>query len=140
MKKQRKYTITITQTQAEVMNRALELYSRLKAGQLTELYFEFMNPAKSSRELFEVAAKDMKRSLWPDMEYNASKGIGQDTIESNGKGDIAWDMHEVLRHRLAWDKAGNPSQRDFKTMMGHDYDKPYSWSGHPLAEIKEVKT
>lgn len=140
MKKQRKYTITITQTQAEVMNRALELYSRLKAGQLSEIYFEFMDPKKSSRELFEVAAKVMKRSIWPDMEYNATKGVGQDTRDGNGKGDIAWDMHEVLRHRLAWDEAGNPPTRDFKTMMGHTYDNPTSWSGHPLAEMKEIKS
>lgn len=130
--------MVVNERQAEVIKQAVEFYSRIKAGQLQELWY-LCYSKDQDRQQFEKAATELKKCLFPDLQPSGSYGIGQDTRKGDGRGDVAWDIHEVVRHRLAWDRAGNPPVRDFSTMMGHDFDKPTSWSGEPLAEMTEIK-
>ncbi len=132
------YTLTLNEKQADVLNHALELFSRLKAGQLQELW-HLCATGKQDRQEFEDIASKLKTCLFPELTASGSHGVGQGTFHGDDRGDVAWDLHEVVRHRLAWSRAGNPSHRDYKKMLGHNYDKPTSWSGEPLAEMVEVK-
>lgn len=56
------------------------------------------------------------------------------------EGQLAWDLYQVIRHRLAWDRAGNPPVRDWKTMMTVDFDEPLKIGPEPLAGIKHEET
>jgi len=52
---------------------------------------------------------------------------------------LSWDLYQVVRHHLAWERAGNPSQRDFSSMMAVDYDRPAKRSVEPLMVIKTIQ-
>ncbi len=47
----------------------------------------------------------------------------------------AWDLLQVIRHRLAWDDAGNPPTRPSMQVM---YDVPLNSAGEPPAEIQAI--
>ena len=55
--------------------------------------------------------------------------------------DTLWDLHQVLRHRLAWDaayaagriKPGAP--RNWADMLSHDFDEPLRYGPEPLATV-----
>ena len=55
----------------------------------------------------------------------------------------AWDLHAVIRHRLAWDRAKaegvtDGTKREWPAMMQVSYDEPMKHSEEPLAKM-EVK-
>ena len=132
-----KYSLTVTKEQTQVMQTALEFFSRIKAGQLQELWYTCSN-GNADREHFEQIMRQMKLCLFPDIPLNASYGVGWSTENSDGSGDIAWDLNQVIRHRLSWDNVGNPSQRDWKTMIGVNFDEPMKFGKEPLAEIERI--
>jgi hypothetical protein len=74
--------------------------------------------------------------------YRSSLGIRNKDVSEASR--IAWDLYQVLRHRLAWDLAaaegivGNAdSQRKWPEMMQVHYDEPSRVSEQPLALIEK---
>jgi hypothetical protein len=55
---------------------------------------------------------------------------------------VSWDLHQVIRHRLAWDRAYRDGivkpgdARDWNQMMGVLYDEPLPMGDEPLAKIE----
>jgi hypothetical protein len=134
------YTLTVTEDQARAIQKACEFLARVRIGQVTEILTHLpfdkehwiIDKFKFSDQLNEM----FKPSC--GLSENSSYGVG--TFED---ADILFDIYEVIRHRLAWDKAENEKlvnesgQRDWVKMMTVDYDEPMHWSKtQPLPEIK----
>lgn len=120
-----KYRIDVNEEQAKIISLALDAFSRMEAGQL-ELVFG-MIPWKyyENLELAEPTLKELQLLLTGKQIGNL--GIGN--VSNSAR--IAYDLHQVIRHRLAWDNEPNGG-------MGVFFDPPKKWSDQPLAEIKLV--
>lgn len=89
------------------------------------------------RDIAAILQKHTKQNidLWNSYFSISSK-------EVNPAAQIAWDLQQVLRHRMSWDHAVREgivpsidSPRDWSKMMGVNYDKPFMASSEPLATI-----
>ena len=143
---ERKYTITVTERQARIISNACELMARIGIGQ----WPEFLNYLPGAMRL---NWNDMREELLPIMErhlkpvagnngWSSSLGVGSD--KSAPDTDEAFDLHAVIRHRLAWDRAVDNGitdgvTRNWDAMFGVDYDDPMRWGKEPLARIEAVK-
>jgi len=67
------------------------------------------------------------KKLLTGLKHNVNPGITM--VNNNAK--IAYDLHQVIRHRLAWDE--NP-EGDFWNVF---FDTPMQVSDQPLAEINK---
>ena len=121
-----KYTLTLTSRQAAEISSACEIVARLQMGQVD----------MALRELPGEQPKD----------YDALREI-QEMIErlvpaKIERGDsIAWDLYQVIRHRLSWDRAYESGQiekgerRNWSIMMGVNFDEPLKMGDEQLAVI-----
>ena len=129
-------SINLPESDADLLIRALDIYSRLRLGQwdkvtehASDVEFDPKPPAESTSSLWKVEDYT-KRHKYRDVlarwaaEYiafvpNGSFGIASDAVEDDAR--IAYDMKEVLRHRLSWDR--NPEGG-----WTVNFDKPMLWS------------
>lgn len=124
----KRYTLTMSAEQASVIIRALDLYSRIGIGQFEEVARVY----ETSRDLSFMQEEDLKTCL-----INAKVAAGHPKNGSFGihnivvsdKFRVAWDLQQVVRHRMAYDTRpeGNP--------MNVHFDTPYQCSKEPLATI-----
>ncbi|EWC39608.1 hypothetical protein [Stutzerimonas stutzeri] len=132
----RTYTITVTERQAAELQEACELLARIKIGQIDHA-IERLPGFYDRRDLEQVHAtrheiQRLANTLMPEATKRREDGV-------------AWDLYQVIRHRLSWDRAhdkgviqpGEP--RKWPEMMGVSYDEPLAMSGLPLATIKEIE-
>jgi hypothetical protein len=129
-------TLTINKEQARIMCEALELYSRLKHGQISELRSLFVDrwcePNGSFNWSSEYLFDELKRVIFPDLAKNASYGVGNKIYPESS---VAWDIMQVLRHRLAWDRL-KAEGRDQPEYWGVQYNPPMRFGSEPLAHIE----
>lgn len=143
------YLLRLTEEQAQTLVAACDLYSRIGIGQLEEIarlarmgvLAHKDNPdgaVADSLDMAEEALVTAKLHL-TGMPSNASFGIHSDKVRPTYK--IAWDLQQVIRHRLSWDRRGNPAKREWSgpdSMMGVNYDEPHASSGMPLAKMEKA--
>ena len=133
-----RYTLTINKEQARVIREALEVYSRLKHGQISDLRNLFMDrwcePNGSFNWSSEYLFDELKRVIFPDLEKNASYGVGNKVYPESS---VAWDVMQVLRHRLAWDRLKDEG-KDKPEHWGVHYNEPMRFGSEPLAHIEAV--
>ena len=133
------YNLKINEAQAQVLTDALEIYARLGMGQIYEI---LEHPdLRKQRDAFVI---DYCRALCENLRgaifglpignyYSISNREISDTNR------VAYDLVQVIRHRLVWDRAGNPPERDHKTMFGPIYDEPMHFSEEqPLPSIDRL--
>ena len=121
------YTLHLTQKQAAEISHACEILARLRMGQIDMALRELPldKPMEYEREKY---VSNYLRSLYRP---------GWRPIDG-----AAWDLYQVIRHRLAWDRAYaegivNPGEpRRWPEMMGVMYDKPMQVGDEPLAKIE----
>ncbi len=132
------YSLKLNADQAKVVQAALELYSRVGMGQLgyvlehPEIHKRL---AGSPREVAEQTLETAKQAIF-GMVHGQYHGIHSRELEDETAS--AWDLQQVIRHRLAWDQAGNPDHRDFRTMGGVRFDEPRRASTQPLARMNAL--
>jgi hypothetical protein len=124
----KKYTLTMSAKHAEILVRALDLYSRIGIGQFEEVARVY----ETSEDLTFEQEEDLKACL-----VNAKVAVGHPKNGSYGihnavvsdKFRAAWDLQQVVRHRMAYDARpeGNP--------MSVHFDTPFQCSKVPLATI-----
>lgn len=130
------YTLTINKEQARIICEALELYSRLKHGQIDELRNLFRDRWCAPNSQFnwdnEWIFAQLKAMIFPDLAFGAYYGVGSKIYPES---TVAWDVMQVLRHRLAWDrlKAEGKTEPEF---YGVQYNPPMRFGSEPLAEIR----
>jgi len=119
---------------------SLDMYSRMGMGQLwvieSELRVSGFFGGKKRSPKYEDVTQLVNRLTsvlygfpYPNMAY----GIHGREVPTECK--LAYDIQQVVRHRLAWDSVGNPPARDWSKMMGCSFDNPTNISGLPLITI-----
>ncbi len=132
----RKYSLVVNVEQARIICQALEIYSRLKHGQISELRELFRDrwcaPDSPFNWSTEPLLDSLKAVIFPDLEKNASYGVGNKVYPES---TVAWDIMQVLRHRLAWDRL-RAEGRDQPEYWGVQYNVPMRFGSEPLATIE----
>ena len=141
------YTLTLTEKQAETLMIASEVLARLGIGQFRDALGwlprreEF--PEGWHDEMAAIGRMLSRHMIGAVDGYQSSLGIHNDDVRPTPR--IAWDLYQVIRHRLAWDKAvaegvvdSPDAPRKWPAMLGVHYDEPMKSSAEPLAEIRRV--
>lgn len=137
-----KYHIELTEKQLQALNAACEVCARFKVGQPGIAVDMLAITDGAGRSINSYALEHQLDALIKPLmglDMNASFGAGQ-----FDDADVLFDLHEVLRHRLAWDKAvadgltlpGLP--RKWPEMMTVNYDEPMHWGTEPLATVTAI--
>jgi hypothetical protein len=133
------YIININEKQLNTLLPALDLYSRLYIGQ-TNMVDEYLRfncniPNKPYLEAGNIADKLLRK---PFFGFELGQSFGITNPEVNESARVAFDMIQVIRHRLSWDREGNPEKRNWTTMLGVVFDEPMRTSESDLIQIKRV--
>jgi len=136
------YNLKMNETHAQVLVDALEIYARLGMGQIEEilehpdLRTRIWGSRSALQEPCRRACKLLIKTVF-DLPANTYYSISsKDIFDSNR---VAYDLLQVIQHRLVWDRAGNPLGRDRKIMFGPIYDDPTHYSTkEPLPSIDRL--
>jgi len=126
-KKQRKYQVTLTETQLDAVQRGLEFYSRIAMGQFREISDKWMYGFDWPHEQTDYERETLHRlgHKFVDLPPNAYRGIAQcpDVVCT------AHDVYQVIRHRLSW---------DHEPKGGHtvNFNEPLKCGPQPLCKIR----
>lgn len=120
------YQVTLTREQLAFLSRASETCSRLVMGQM-DMALDWLRNREGKLVGDYELTKAVEALTRPaqGLAPNQSGGVGW-----HRSGDLLWDMHTTMRHRLAWDRAtsegiispGEP--RKWSEMAGVQYDDP----------------
>ena len=125
------YQIEVTEKQAQIISEATELYARIQAGQLGEVALYIPRSRLDHIQVVRDALREAELHF-TGMAPGAYFGITNSDIRDAAR--IAWDLSQVVRHRLAWDR--NP-EGDY---MSVHFDEPRNLSTtQALAEIRRVE-
>lgn len=125
------YILKITEDQAKIISKALDLYSRIFMGQFKEI-LDFQFGWKMELEDHEWCRKALQtvKRVATGLENNAYYGIFSEKISNKAR--AAYDIHQVIRNKLAWDNNPNGG-------ITVNFDKPINTSAMPLPDIKKVE-
>lgn len=132
-KSEMKYNLLLSDEQADVLVRALDLYSRIGIGQFEEVlnvYDRHLKLDLAQRETLRHLLTNAKMAV--GLPANGGPSIGnQEKVREEFR--VAWDIQQVVRHRLSHDRRpeGNPSNMNF--------DTPHHTSQLPLPGIERIK-
>lgn len=130
----RTYTLHLNAQQAAVISKACEVLARLGIGQFKDALeclptTEFCPPGW--HEDMEGISHILKKHTNITHGVGAYHSIGGHKTDERSK--IAWDVYQVVRHRLAWD--ANPEGNPMSVM----FDPPMKTSKEPLAFMEAAK-
>ena len=139
------YQLSLTKEQICVVMKAMEVFARLGIGQfhdaMESLPIDSERSNKWHEALLSIGEILERHTTCSVNGWTSSLSIGSDKTHRNAK--IAWEVYQVIRHRLAWEQAVErkftPSldgPRDWQTMMGCQYDSPSHISDTPLAILQ----
>jgi len=130
------YQLTITGTQGDVINRALDLYYRLMMGQLGEIAAVMRHRSMLRGDSFgaidwrrvDDLLAELKGIVFPTL-GSAFYGIASPEVPDEAK--KMCDLRDVIRHCIAWDR--NPEG-------GHttNFNDPMKHGSEPLAKMKRT--
>jgi len=128
------YQIRLNQKQLELIQKSLDLYSRLQCGQLKELSNNFSSPFQdrlndNNREEVTDCVNTIKTIIYPELSTSSSFGIfGPQTPDS---AKIAYDMIQVIRYKIAW--SNNPEGG-----ITINFDSPLKCSSEPMIDVEKI--
>ena len=102
----RKYRLTLTEDHLWALLKATEFHERVAMGQFREIV-QAVDPehklSRQSRDAAEMLLMVAKRFLLPDLrDDHAYWGIHSKEIHDDNR--VLYDVLQVVRHRLAWDR------------------------------------
>jgi hypothetical protein len=128
-----KYTLELSRTQCQVLVSALDNFSRLGMGQFYTVVSEHIPRNFRSINMQEVndMCDKLKLAVHSGLDTNAYHGIHSGEISDYYR--VAWDLHQVIRHRISWDEHPEGG-------MTVNFDTPMrSSEKEELAKIEQVK-
>lgn len=130
-KRTRTVTITLTERQADILVRALDLYSRIGIGQICEVRQVWNRFYRSFQPDMDMVQRllDHAKYAMTGFEGGASHGIG--TREVNDEFKIAHEVRQQLWHDLSW-------HREPKGGHTVNFDPPLKYTAEPLPKV-EIK-
>jgi hypothetical protein len=99
--------LTMTESQANTIMKALDFYSRVGMGQLKEIknVIEYFNKDWDKADIVDDHIIAIKEVYFPELSRDGYYGIfGSDTPEES---KISWDLIQVIRYAIAWHKYPN---------------------------------
>ena len=135
------FYLGINQAQMQTLIDACDMYSRVLIGQFGRVSEEFrMQPAEVEAEYgpcdswaaHNLLNNAVKQCIYPTMPANGSMGIHNQLTPKRAQ--RAFDIQQVLRHRLAWDRTRNSGKGNESFSSVHHY-APDSSSGEPLPSL-----
>lgn len=127
------YKLTLSERQAHCIKSACETQSRLEFGQLGAITDALSGVLL--HEDWQLLCEKVR-----ELEGFISKLPRKNTLRSDYC-EMSWDLYQVIRHRLAWDRAykqGIIKQGDMRKwpeMITVDYDDPHHKSTEKLCLI-----
>jgi hypothetical protein len=108
-----KVILELNDEQAYTLMETLELYSRIKMGQLDwvgytlslDIYDESLHRQKYDQELVKSYLDQAKRTIFPQLSPSAYIGI----MGTGERSKISWDIYTQLRYEMAHFKNPNES-------------------------------
>ena len=107
----KKYTLTISKKQLEIMEQALHSYARMQVGQLTTA----LDPVTWNDEIKSKLNETQQGWLNQLTLYEHNEMHGH-TEES----EIAWDVYQVLRHQL-WKENPNRTKHSVTDFINENH-------------------
>ncbi len=128
-----KYSLTLSEHQADIVIRALDLYTRIGIGQFEEVehVYSRTNLAADWKTAERIRAGLNIAKEAAGHHPNGSYSIHNDKVDDNFR--AAYDIQQVIRHRLAWDRQPEGSPR-----YHVHFDAPQQISKEPLPTIEKV--
>ena len=123
------YVLTMTEEQALVLSSACELLSRIGMGQIEEIAHHIPAGQISRQECSQL--RDALRDLTP-LATGLSRGAYHSIASAGAAARSAYDLYQVLRHRIAWDR--EPAGGIFV-----HFDEPRQLGDEPLPIISRVR-
>jgi hypothetical protein len=134
-KSERVYNLRLTEEQCRVILKSAEFYGRLALGQIKtaiDVYYGFRNKVGGHTvqlDRYNYHCGELKSAL-TGLNANESYGIFNKEVDDSAR--VAWDIQQVVRHRLAWDRTPEGGYTV-------DFGTPMKSSQEPLPSIEEVK-
>jgi len=98
----KKYKLTVTEKQANVIRKALEIYSRIGLGQFVEILYHpqwWLNVNDTEKVHKDI--DNLIKSVCGFENSNMSYGIYSEEVDDTCR--VAYDIEQVIRHRISWD-------------------------------------
>lgn len=149
----KKYNLEITEEQAYIISNALDLYSRVLIGQFEEVANVITWNIRKFKDIDgrEISPDNMNffkdgiekcKEVFLNIPRHGSHGIHSPEVDDSAR--KSYDMHQVVRNKLAWDKKNKDPAKDDRTpdMIQVIYDEPRKTSNDSdfnLPIIKEIK-
>lgn len=125
-----KYNLTLNEKQAEILIAALDLYSRIGIGQFEDVLNVYDRNLKLDYEVREQLRRDLnKAKIAAGHPPNGSYGIHNPEVRDEFR--TAFDIQQVVRHRIAWDRKPEGG-------IQVNFDTPRQIGTEPLAEISKT--
>lgn len=120
------YVLHLNSSQMRSLSVVCEFFTRFTCGQLSTIPWYIIYPKPNDhfsekRDLAEPLLKELKNIYFPELDWNASYGVGHDDYS-----DIPWDIYQVIRNKIAWTENPNASCK------GVNYYPPLKCSSQPL--------
>lgn len=126
----------LSEQQLQSISMACELMARIKMGQIEDAVRYLPIKKDIDWSLFNQDLQDITQKLKSHIDSTrASNPLTQDF------GPVCWDIYQVARHKLAWDRAikegivKENEGRKWPDMMQVCYDDPYKTSTQELPSI-----
>jgi hypothetical protein len=140
------YTIKLTKKQAETVMTACEVLARLGIGQFRDAleHLPLQRMPVWSEDLQSIG-KTISRYTKHNIDgWQSSLSIH--SADTSDEAKTAWDIHQVIRHKLSWRRAiddgivatDDPASRDWDKMGGRCFDEPSQIGPDLLPEMEGV--
>jgi len=136
----RTYTLSLTEHQLRLIDAACEACSRVAMGQWGDV-LHFCHDRHGAPIFTWELVQSIEDLTKPRMGLAKNESF---VVGRLAEADILWDIHQVVRYRLAWDAAyatgritpGQP--RQWAEMLSRDFDEPLRYGSEPLATVSQV--
>ena len=135
------YTLEVSGNQLQQISKACELVARLGLGQISDIQ-EHLPFKKEDVDWskYHDAIDKFRKEIGSELCHEGYLGIRNSDVTESTR--ILFDIHDVARNRLSWDRAieeemveSRESSRDWTKMTGVHYDAPMKYGNEPLIRI-----
>jgi hypothetical protein len=137
------YQVTMNEKQVMLLSYVSECTSRWLAGQ-PDMMIEMLGNKDGEMAFQDHEDKDAVCNLIKK-QMGINDGSSSWNMPKSEDTNLLWDIYQVFRHRISWDKAiekgiiKEGECRNFSEMFGVSYDEPMRRGSEFLCTIKEIK-
>ena len=132
------WNIKVNKKQADIINKALEIYNRLLMGQIDVVLEVFIN--QLSYDDRQTIHRFARQFIYKELGHSSSSySIRSKEICETAR--VAYDIEQVIRQVLSWHKKGKEVGKDQSdsSMIGVSFYDPLRTSDEPLPKMAKVE-